>query len=271
MRLKALIRKILNRIFKTNGKNSKFLIKNKRGKIKECYVCGEQFERFFRYRLNEENIKVVKYFQMVGSDSENYGCYYCKCNDRDRHLFMYFDKLSLWDKFNNSKILHFAPELPLSKRIEQIMPLEYIKCDIFPKEDWIKVDITDIDFEDAYFDIVICNHILEHVPDYLQALREISRVLKKDGIAVLQTPYSELLYNNFEDLNINNEKLRLLFYGQEDHVRIFSKRQFFTELSEYFTLNVIKNCTLFSEEECFKYGVNKKEDLIMVINNKVKI
>jgi hypothetical protein len=77
------------------------------------------------------------------------------------------------------------------------------------------------------------------------------------------------LYNHFEDTNINTDELRLLFYGQEDHVRIVSKRQFLDELSQYFTLNIIKNQSLFSDEECFKYGINKNEDLVMVLNKNI--
>ena len=183
---------------------------------------------------------------------------------------MFFDKLSFWDKFRDARILHFAPEKHLSQKIKQLQPTEYIKCDLNPREDLRKIDITRIDFEENSFDILICNHVIEHVPDYLQALKEIKRVLKKDGVAIIQTPFSELLYNHFEDQNINNDELRLLFYGQEDHVRMVSKRQFIDELSRYLTVKVIKNDSFFSDEECFKYGVNKKEDLVMVINNKGK-
>jgi hypothetical protein len=99
-------------------------------------------------------------------------------------------------------------------------------------------------------------------------LQEISRVLKVNSIAILQTPYSELLHNHFEDPGINTNELRLLFYGQEDHVRIMSKKQFFDELAQYFTVNIIKNQSFFSDEDCTKYGVNSREDLIMVFNNK---
>jgi SAM-dependent methyltransferase len=266
MTINVFIKKLIRRISKLVIKKPDILIENKKNKIKECYICGEQFEIFFKYRVNSENAGVIKYFQTVGSDPENYGCYYCNCNDRERHLFMYFDKLSVWDKFRNASVLHFSPELSLSKKIELLLPAEYIKCDLFPRDGWKKIDITKIDFEDSYFDILICNHVLEHVPDHLQALKEISRVLKKDGIAFLQTPYSELFYNHFEDPNINTDELRLLFYGQEDHVRVVSKRQFFDELAIYFTLNIIRSDSLFSDDECYKYGVNKKEDLIMVIN-----
>lgn len=271
MELKTLVKKIVWKfltIIKTKA-NFLFLAKNKMIKIKECYICGKQFEKFSKYHINNKSAEVINYFQTVGSDIENFCCYYCNCIDRDRHLFMFFDKLSLWDKLKNAKILHFAPELSLEKKIESLLPKEYIKCDLFPRqEDWKKIDITNIDFGDNCFDILICNHVIEHIPDYLQAFKEISRVLKKNGIAILQTPYSELLYNHFEDRNINTDELRLLFYGQEDHVRVMSKRQFFDELSQYFTLNVVKNQSLFNDNECLKYGVNKREDLIMVTNNK---
>jgi len=244
---------------------------NKMGNRKKCYVCHNSFRHFTKFKKGARGINnFLRQLQMVGSDIDNYGCIYCGSTDRERHLYMFFDKLSFWDKFRNARILHFAPETPLSLKIEQLLPAEYIKCDLFPIEDWRKIDITKIDFEDNYFDLLICNHVIEHVPDHLLAMKEISRVVKKNGVAILQTPYSELLYSHFEDRNINTDELRLLFYGQEDHVRIVSKRQFFDELSQYFTMDIVKNQSLFSDEECFKYGVNKKEDLVMVINNKIK-
>ncbi len=64
---------------------------------------------------------------------------------------MFFDKLSFWDKFRNARILHFAPEKHLSQKIKQLQPAEYIKCDLIPKEDWRKIDITKIDFEENSF------------------------------------------------------------------------------------------------------------------------
>lgn len=245
-----------------------FLLLNKKSKIKQCYICGEQFEHFYKYRINSDTNTIVNYFQPVGSDVENFGCYYCNCNDRERHLFMYFDRLGLWNNITNSTILHFAPEAPLIKKIESLNPKEYIKCDLLPKEDWQKVDITNINFPENHFDIIICNHVLEHVPDHIKALQEMSHVLKNGGWAILQTPYSELLYNHFEDSNINTDARRLIFYGQEDHVRVLSKRQFFDELSSIFNLKIVENKTLISDEECFRYGVNKKEDLIMVDKQK---
>lgn len=242
-----------------------FKLVNQRRGVKECYICKKKFVKFRKYRLVDNNIsRASQFFKIVGSDAQNFSCYYCNSTDRDRHIFMFFDKLSLWDKFSNAKILHFAPEKSISQKIVKLSPDKYIKCDLFPKDDWIKVDITKIPFEENYFDILICNHVLEHIPNHLQALKEIKRVLKKKGIAILQTPVSDLLYNHFEDQNINTEDLRLCFYGQEDHVKILSKRQFLDELSILFELNLVSNKRFFSSSDCFRYGVNCKEDLIMV-------
>jgi SAM-dependent methyltransferase len=271
MTIRVLVKKVIRRVMIiANKKKPDFLEQNKKKKIKECYICGEQFENFYKFHIQMSNEMAASHFRLVGSDVENFGCYYCNCNDRERHLFMYFDKLSLWDKFRNARVLHFAPEASLSNKIEQLKPSEYIKCDLNPREDWRKIDVSKIDFEDNYFDILICNHVIEHVPDYLLAIKEISRVLKDDGFAIIQTPYSELFYNHFEDRNINTDELRVSFYGQDDHVRIVSKRQFFEELSQYFALNIVKNQSLFTDDECQKFGVNKKEDLVMVTNNKSK-
>lgn len=258
---KNLLRNILNMFFKKKD----FLIENKKNKLKKCYICGEEFEKFYKYYINNTTRNAASYFQLIGSDTENYGCYYCKANDRERHLFMFFDKLNIWEKFKDSRILHIAPEFHLMRRIEKLVPLEYVKGDFNPKEGLLKIDITEIQYSDNYFDAIICNHVLEHVNDYFRAIKELARVLKPKGFAILQTPYSVLLFNNFEDPGINTPELKFVFYGQEDHARIISKRQLFEDLENYFSLNIVRNDSLFNESENIKYGINKDEDLVMVI------
>jgi SAM-dependent methyltransferase len=172
-------------------------------------------------------------FQMVGSDPDNFGCYYCGSSDRERHLFMYFDHLTLWTKFEGADILHFAPETHLKERIEQIATGKYICGDLNPKNSSeVKLDATNIEFEDASFDCIIANHILEHIPSYKLALSEFHRVLKPNGFALLQTPYSRLLTKNFEDAGINTPKLMKYFHGQNDHVRTFSETHLLGDLKD---------------------------------------
>ena len=236
------------------------------GKKKQCYICNKRFHHFSKFvEIRPKGFREI--MQMVGTDPKNFKCYYCGCNDRERHLFMFFDKLSLWSKFENAKILHFAPELEISKKIKNLKPAEYIMADLFPQNDECKkIDLTDIPFNDNSFDIIICNHVLEHVPDYKKALKEIHRVLSSNGFAILQTPYSLFLNKNFEDESINNDFLRTYFYKQSNHVRIFSKKQLFLDIEESgLELNIVKHKEIFDENETSYYGVNKKEDLIKVV------
>jgi SAM-dependent methyltransferase len=243
------------------------VLRNKRGNKKKCYICGNRFNSFLKYKDGYKNYpEFRKKLKIVGSDLNNFSCIYCKSNDRERHLFMYFDKLNLWDIITNGKVLHFAPENHLADKIKNLNPPLYVKADLFPNSEEIeKIDITKIPYEDKSFDIVICNHVLEHVPDYKKALSEIYRVLKPSGKAVLQTPYSELLKEHFEDENINTDELRDFFYGQKDHVRIYSKQELLKDLQNTsFKLNVIKHSELFSISDSDYYGVNQLEDLLCI-------
>ena len=176
-------------------------------------------------------------------------------------------------KIENLKILHFAPELQISEKIRSLNPKEYTMADLFPiDEKYKKIDVTQIPFENESIDIIICNHVLEHVIEYEKALSEIYRVLSINGIAILQTPYSTLIEKNFEENKINTDELRLFFYAQEDHVRMFSEKQFFQDLGKAgFKLKIIKHSDLFNHRDADYFGVNKKEDLIQVIKSDEKV
>lgn len=238
------------------------------GNRKQCYVCKKKFHRFSKFEIYNQDVQqYIQKFDIIGSNGENHGCVFCHSNDRLRHLFMYFDAVKFWEKIPDSKILHFAPENNLVTAVKRFNPAEYILADFYPADATIrKIDITGIPFDNSTFDLLICNHVLEHIVDYKKALDELFRVLKPGGIAILQTPYSTVLKRNFEDENINNEGLRLSFYAQKDHVRIFGHEQFLNDLAKTgFDLNIIKNNDCFSSDETSRYGVNENEDLIMVI------
>lgn len=251
----SLIRNIKLSLYKLNPK-------------KECYVCNEKFHRFFPMRNSHKDInEFFVSLKMVGSDQKNYGCYYCKCNDRERHLHMYFDKLNIWETVKNGYVLHFAPERYLSQRIQANEPIRYVKGDLFPYgEEMVKLDATKLDFEDQSFDLVICNHVLEHIPNHKDALREFYRVLKPGGVAILQTPYSSFLKNHFEDEAIISEDSRKFFYGQTDHVRVVSGEQLWLDFQEEgFTLDIQHHELLFDANDHELYGVNPEEPLIKII------
>lgn len=266
--MKTLIKKLFRFFIKRPYRKIEFLI-NRMGNRKKCYVCKQTFNHFTKFKAGNKNIISLwhKKLNGVGSDIKNFGCINCGSSDRERHLFMYFDKVDFWSKIKDAEIIHFAPERNLSKKIQQCLPLKYIKADLNPSDNSIqKIDLTNIPFKEESFNILICNHVLEHILEYMKALKEIYRVLKKDGIAILQTPYSKLLQKNFEDRGINTDELRLLYYGQEDHVRYFSENQFFESLTDTgFRLLILKHNDMFESNLAKYYGVNEKEDFIRVM------
>jgi len=231
-----------------------------------CYICGHTFNHFYAFRDGWKSISpFVIELRGIGSDVINFRCPFCGCHDRERHLFMYFDKLNLWNRFKNTCVLHFAPEKNLSKRIEHHHPLAYVKADISPKgSDVHRMNITNIVFPDNHFDFIVCNHVLEHISNDRRALSELFRILKPRGYAVLQTPYSSVLAKSFYDPSINTDELRKHYYGQEDHVRFYGSDLFQKIEKAGFSLRLKRHSEILSESDHYYYGVNPKEDLILV-------
>jgi SAM-dependent methyltransferase len=119
-------------------------------------------------------------------------------------------------------MLHIAPELCFIDRFEALPNLDYITADIESPLAKVKMDIHDIPFEDNSFDIIFCNHVLEHVRDDLQAMREMHRVLKPGGWAILQIPFFHPIPDEtLEDPSISHPKMREKVFGQDDHVRLY--------------------------------------------------
>jgi len=178
---------------------------------------------------------------------------------------MYFDILGLWKYVNNATVLHIAPEKNLAEKIYAHNPKEYVKGDLVPVQaDVLKIDVTSIGFPDVYFDFIVCNHVLEHVADDGKALSELFRVLKPGGYAVLQTPYANLLTRTFEDESITSPQQKVFFYDKEDHMRVFG-RDLFSKLEDTgFSVELKKHSHLLSHINAKYYGVNEREDLILV-------
>lgn len=234
------------------------------GSSKSCYICKKTFRSFMPFRGGYASPPFVRELDVIGSDVENFSCPYCGCHDRERHLYMYLDKLNLWIRLTGSSVIHFAPEDKIAKRIMSQNPALYVKADLVPGSlDIEKIDITAIPKPNESFDLLICNHVLEHVPDDRRALSEIFRILKPGGYAILQTPYSSFLSNSFSDSSINTDALRLRYYGQEDHVRLYGRDLFARIEGSGLSVRVHTHAQWLSEFDASIYGVNPREDLIL--------
>ena len=148
---------------------------------------------------------------------------YCpRCGSFERHRLLW---LYLQQKTNfftaNLKVLHFAPEYTFQKKFLKMENLDYISADLNSPLASIQADITSIPFEDNTFDVIICNHVLEHIPDDTKAMQELHRVLSKGGTAILQIPQDLNRDTTFEDDSITDPKERAEIFGQYDHLRVY--------------------------------------------------
>jgi SAM-dependent methyltransferase len=230
-----------------------------------CYACNKRFGRFLPYRRGMKDVpRFIAAMDVIGSDVENFFCPRCGAHDRERHLLMYFDHASIWEKIRGGSVLHFAPEKILTRRIAEAMPAKYIKADLFPTAaDITKEDIAELSFSDGTFDIVIANHVLEHVVDDTAALSEILRVLKPGGYAILQTPYSDRLQHTFADQGIADDQSRLQAFGQEDHVRLYGK-DIFAKIEQIgFESRVCTHAQVLEKYVSQTYGVNSREPFLL--------
>jgi SAM-dependent methyltransferase len=121
--------------------------------------------------------------------------------------------------------------------------------------------MLDMSFDDGSFDVVIANHVLEHVADDQKALGEIRRVLKAGGYAILQTPYSAKLHRTWQDAGIDTDTARLQAYGQADHVRLFGRDIFNRIAATGFESCVKMHADVLASIAPLTYGVNEREPL----------
>lgn len=140
--------------------------------------------------------------------------------ERHRLLWLYLQrKTTLLE--NKLKVLHIAPEQVFYSRFKRFNHWDYTTTDLYSPLADVKADICDLPFIDGTFDLILCNHVLEHIPDDLKAMEELYRVLKKGGTLIAQVPLEAERSTTFEDNNITDKAKRTEIFGQYDHVRIY--------------------------------------------------
>lgn len=138
------------------------------------------------------------------------------------------NRVKLRDAETNSvlKVLHFAPEQAFYKLFRKQKNLDYTTTDLFSPLADVKADICNLPFGDNQYDVILCNHVLEHIPDDTKAMQELYRVLKPGGMAILQIPQDLKRDVTFSDDTITDQKERAKIFGQYDHVRIYGRDYF---------------------------------------------
>lgn len=235
------------------------------GGRRHCALCDHRVWRFMPYRNGSRGVAPLMHaLEVVGSDVDNFECPRCGAHDRERHLLLYLRASSLLDWMKGKSILHFAPEKRLPRHILAAGPIRYAPCDLYPQSPQVmRVDMLDMEIESGTLDMVIANHVLEHVSDADKALSEILRVLKPGGYAILQTPYSAKLHCTWSDAGIVTPEARLQAHGQEDHVRLFGKDIFERVVEAGFESHVRQHSELLGGVDPAMAGVNQAEPFFL--------
>src|SRR6476660_4633995 len=141
--------------------------------------------------------------------------------ERHRLLWLYLqNETDFFTSTEKIKVLHFAPEQEFYKRFKKQANLEYTTTDLLSPLADVKADICNLPFEDNKYDIILCNHVLEHIPDDTKAMQELYRVMKPGGMAILQIPQDLNRDVTFADDTITDQKERAKIFGHYDNVSI---------------------------------------------------
>ena len=142
--------------------------------------------------------------------------------ERHRLLWLYLDRKTSF-LTDSIRVLHVAPEQVFYKKFKSFSHWNYTTTDLHSPLADVKADICALPFEDNSYDLILCNHVLEHIPNDLKAMKELYRVLKPRGTAILQVPLEEGRENTFEDDSITDQQERTRIFGQYDHVRVYGQ------------------------------------------------
>lgn len=185
----------------------------------------------------------------------------------ERHRLMWLYLQNETDFFTSEKsVLHMAPEQCFLNRFKKLNH-EYITADLYSPIADVKADITDLPFEGNSFDIIFCNHVLEHIPNDTKAMEELYRVMKKGGMGIFQIPQDLKREHTFEDDSITDPKERAQIFGQYDHVRVYGRDYFHKLRSIGFRVDEVDYTKKMLPELVEKYCLMKNEILPVVFKD----
>lgn len=180
--------------------------------------------------------------------------------ERHRLLWLYLQRKTTLLK-NKLKVLHIAPEQVFYSRFKSFNHWDYTTTDLYSPMADVKADICDLPFKDVTFDLILCNHVLEHIPDDIKAMEELYRVLKKGGTLIAQVPLEAERPTTFEDNSVTDKAKRTEIFGQYDHVRIYGKDYYQRLESVGFKTEGVDFLKELSTEEIVKFALPIEEQI----------
>jgi predicted SAM-dependent methyltransferase len=215
-----------------------------------CPVCRSPVRRFLPHGLNPR------------PDAR---CPICGALERHRLLWLFLRPRLRFRDGRPRRMLHVAPEAPVALRVARNRHLRYISADLHKPDVMLRMDATAIPLPDQSVDLIQCSHVLEHVPEDRQAMREFRRVLRPDGWAVFQVPVTAALTE--EDRSVTDPLERLRLYGQHDHVRRYGW-DFVDRLRESgFRVDVVHAEDLVPPRRVRRMGLPPREPLFVCVRD----
>jgi SAM-dependent methyltransferase len=177
-----------------------------RGDAVVCPCCGNSFRRF-----------------ADGHGRTNVECPRCGAHDRHRMLRLWLEERGELGQNGRERLLHIAPEYSVGRWLRTLPQIEYVTSDYPAGGADLALDVTNMDLPDESFDTVLCSHVLEHIEDEPAALREIARVLRPGGRAIVLVPVDYGRGETYEDPAIVAPEERRRAYWQDDHLRLYGR------------------------------------------------
>ena len=221
-----------------------------RGHGRECPVCGSRYRRFMPYGYV--------------TSREDALCPSCLALERHRMIWLWLKECSNIFE-GHPRLLHIAPEVSLMRHFKRHYrdSKNYITADLESPLADLHFDVQSIPMEDSSVDVIICNHLFEHIEDDRLAMAELYRILKRGGWGIMLVPEDRTRATTFEDDTITDPKERTRIFGQYDHRRIYG-RDYDMRLTEAgFRVERIAYNTRLSEEQRQRYAIGN-DDLIVV-------
>ena len=222
-----------------------------KGNSVHCTICNSDYKEFAPFGNTKR---------------KNAKCHNCGSLERHRLVWKYIQDKELIN--GPLKLLHFAPEKVFYTIFSEMSEIDYFPCDLHPniynyegKTTVKKADITDIPFEDNYFDFILCNHVLEHIPNDALAMSELYRVMKPNGVGIFQVPIDYNRDKTYEDFSITSKKGRLKAFGRRDHVRWYGNDYKDRLANAGFEVMEDDFVNSFSKKKQFKYGFDSSEQI----------
>lgn len=178
----------------------------------------------------------------------------------ERHRLLWLYLKTETDFFSRpQRLLHIAPEQPFYKRFRAMKHLDYTTTDLNSPLADVQADICKLPFKDHTFDMILCNHVLEHIMDDTQAMKELFRVMKPGGMGIFQIPLDKSRSHTFEDHSIVSKSERSKLFGQYDHVRVYGMDYFQKLETIGFKVQPIDYCSTLSADAIERYCLEQGE------------